>query len=38
MAKKVNIKCYLCGREEKIYPSEIQDRARFRCNNCCGGR
>lgn len=43
--KKISIRCTVCGRDDKVYPSEVPGRRlkgdeapRYRCNRCCSGR
>jgi len=31
----IDTKCYVCGKSEKVHPSQYRDH--YRCSNCCRG-
>jgi hypothetical protein len=31
----ISVRCRVCGKEEKINPSLVESRERYKCNKCC---
>jgi hypothetical protein len=32
--KPIKVKCVVCGKQETVSPSLMQDRSRYKCNSC----